>query len=98
MVLTVNAEIFNYHFKSLSLPNAIHKIMEDHPSLDINFIYNELENYHTNATIHADNPYQALLQTIGLNPVTVTESKNTFVFRTPLWRLVITVPFQTGNN
>lgn len=52
--------------------------MENNPDLDINFIYNELENYKTNATVNASNAYDAIRQTIGLNPVTVVKSKNTF--------------------
>lgn len=77
-VLTVSAETFSYHFNSTPLPKAIQKIVEDHPELDINFIYNELENYKSNSKVNADNVYDALRQTIGLNPVTVTKSKNTY--------------------
>lgn len=78
VLFVAKAEKFSYQFKSLSLPKAIQQIMESNPDLDINFIYNELENYKTNATVNANNPYDALKQTIGLNPVTVVKSKNTF--------------------
>lgn len=37
-----------------------------------------LENYTTSATVNADNAYSALRQTIGLNPVSVIKSKNTY--------------------
>ncbi len=77
-VLTVNAEIFSFRFNSTSLPKAIQKIMEEHPELDINFIYNELENYQTSSTVNADNAYDALRQLVGLNPVTVTKSENSY--------------------
>lgn len=77
-VVMANAGIFSYHFNSTPLPKAIQLIMENHPDLDINFIYNELENYHTSATVNADNAYNALRQTIGLNPVTVVKAKNTY--------------------
>lgn len=73
-----NAETFSYRFNSTPLPKAIQRIMENHPDLDINFIYNELENYNTSSTVHADNAYDALRQTIGLNPVTVVKAKNTY--------------------
>ena len=73
-----NAETFSYRFNSTPLPKAIQRIMENHSDLDINFIYNELENYSTSATVHADNAYDALRQTIGLNPVTVVKAKNTY--------------------
>ena len=72
------AETFSYRFNSTPLPKAIQKIAADHPDLDVNFIYNELENYKSNATVKADNPYEAFRQTIGLNPVTVTRSKDTY--------------------
>ena len=77
-VLTVNAENFTYRFSSTPLSDAIREIAKDHPDLDINFIYNELENYKTSAKINTDNPYDALRQAIGLNPVTVVKSKNTY--------------------
>ena len=73
-----NAEAFSYRFNSTPLPKAIQRILDNHPGLDINFIYNELENYNTSATVHADNPYDALRQTIGLNPVTVVKASNTY--------------------
>ncbi len=78
VLFMAQAEKFTYRFRSVSLPKAILQIMENHPDLDINFIYNELENYKSNATVNADNPYDALKQTIGLNPVTVVRSKNTY--------------------
>lgn len=73
-----SADTFSYRFNSTPLPKAIQRIMENHPDLDINFIYNELENYNTSATVHTDNAYDALRQTIGLNPVTVVKAKNTY--------------------
>lgn len=76
--LMANAETFSYRFNSTPLPKAIQRIVENHPDLDINFIYNELENYNTSATVHADNAYDALRQTIGLNPVTVVKSGDTY--------------------
>ncbi len=72
------AETFSYRFNSTPLPKAIQRIMENHPDLNINFIYNELENYNTSATVNAGNAYDALRQTIGLNPVTVVKAKNTY--------------------
>ena len=72
------AETFSYRFKSTPLPVAVQQIMADHPELDINFIYNELENYNTSATVLADNAYDAIRQTIGLNPITVVKSKGIY--------------------
>ena len=76
--LMADAGTFSYRFNSTPLPKAIREIMEGHPELDINFIYNELETYKTSATVKADDAYDALRQAIGLNPVTVTKSRNTY--------------------
>ena len=73
-----DAETFSYRFDSTPLPKAIREIMEDHPELDINFIYNELETYKTSATVKTEDAYDALRQAIGLNPVTVTKSDNSY--------------------
>lgn len=72
------AETFVYRFSSTPLPVAIQRIMADHTSLDINFIYNELENYYTSANVNAENAYDAIRQTIGLNPVTVVKANDTY--------------------
>lgn len=77
-VLMANAETFSYKFDSITLPEAIRKIMVEHPDIDINFIYNELENYRTSSTVHTDNAYDALRQMVGLNPITVTKVKNSY--------------------
>ena len=76
--LMADAKTFSYQFNSTPLPKAIRELMEGHPELDINFIYNELETYKTSATVKADDAYDALRQTIGLNPVTVVRSRNTY--------------------
>lgn len=72
------AESFSYRFNSTPLTAAIQQIVADHPDLDINFIYNELENYRTSATVRTDNAFEALRQTIALNPVTVVKAKDTY--------------------
>lgn len=77
-VFMANAEIFSYRFYATPLPKAILKIMEDHPDLEINFIYNELESYRSSSTIQTANAYDALRQLIGLNPVVVNKSKDTY--------------------
>ncbi len=77
-VLRADAETFSYSFNSTPLPEALRKIMEDHPDLEINFIYNELENYKTSATVNADDAFDALRLTVGMNPVTVTRSKGSY--------------------
>ena len=71
VIIMANAKTFSYRFKSTPLPIAIQRIMENNPELDINFIYDELENYTTSATVNADNAYSALRQTIGFNTVSI---------------------------
>lgn len=78
IAMTTNSQTFSYRFNSTSLPKAIQRITEDHPELDINFIYNELENYRTSSTVKADNAYNALRQLVGPNPVTVTKSNDSY--------------------
>ena len=70
------AGAFSYRFNSTPLPEAIRLIMKSHRDVEINFIYDELENYTTSAAVNADNVHEALRQAIGLNPVTVVESGN----------------------
>ncbi len=77
-VFMAEAKTYSYHFNSTPLPNAVRKIMEDHPDLHINFIFNELETYKTSVTVTADNAYDALRQAIGLNPVTLVKSGDTY--------------------
>lgn len=77
-IIMANAEKFSYRFNSIPLPKAIQTVLKDHPELDINFIYNELEKYRTNSNVYADNPYDALRQLIGLNPVTITKTKDSY--------------------
>lgn len=77
-IFMASAETFSYRFSSTPLPKAIRIISEEHPGLDINFIYNELENYRTSAVVNADNAYDALRQTVGLNAVTVVQYKGTY--------------------
>lgn len=72
------ADEFNYTFRNLSLARALTQISTDHPELDLNFIYNELEDYTTSANVHTDNPYEALRQTVGLNPVSIARKGQRF--------------------
>ena len=77
-VVNVYADTFNYKFNSTKLSEALDRIADEHPSIYLNFIYNELGNYKTSATINTDNAYEALRQTIGLNPVSVMQKGNRY--------------------
>lgn len=74
----VMAADFNYKFNSESLSEALTQIAEEHPKLNLNFIYNELDHYKTTARISTDDPADALMQIIGLNPVTIIRKGNRF--------------------
>ncbi len=65
------ASAFDYKFTGAKLSDALSLIADEHPELDLNFIYNELDNYRVSANIHTDDPYDALRQVVGLNPVSV---------------------------
>lgn len=77
-ILPVWGASFDYTFHSIRLSEALNRIAEDHPSLILNFIYNELDNYKVSARIDTDNPYEALRQTVGQNPVSVIKKGNRF--------------------
>ncbi|MCM1356685.1 MAG: TonB-dependent receptor family protein [Staphylococcus sp.] len=77
-IVMCHAESYAFRFNATPLPEAIRKIVEKHPDLNVNFIYNELENYKTSARVNAEDPYDALRQAIGLNPVTVVKAKDTY--------------------
>lgn len=66
--LSALAASFEYKFNDTPLPVALRQIMEDHPELLVNFIYNELEDYRTNATVNTDNAFEALRLSIGPIP------------------------------
>ena len=77
-IVMVHAGTYSYNFRSTPLPQSLMQIMESHPEIEINFIFDELENYTTSAVVDTDNAYDAIRQTIGLNPVTVVKVKNTY--------------------
>lgn len=77
-VVSVYADRYEYRFDQTPLSEALTRIAEEHKNLQINFIYNELNNYKSTAYINADNAYDALRQAIGLNPVSVVNKGNRF--------------------
>lgn len=76
--LPAYAETFRYSFKSTPLAVALADIADQHPDVKIIFVYNQLEKYSTSARFDTSDPYQALHQTIGLNPVTVAYKDGTY--------------------
>jgi len=62
---------FTYSFDNTPVAEALAEIAKDHPGLDINFIYKELDLYTTSARILTDSPVDAVRRTVGRNPITV---------------------------
>ncbi len=71
---SASADKYSYSFSNTPISEAIVRISKDHPEVSISFIYKELDHYKTSAIIHADDAYEALRQTIGLNPITIASS------------------------
>lgn len=69
---------YTYKFKDTPLASALCLIGEQHPEINLVFIYNELENYSTSATINTDDPQEAIRLAVGLNPVTILNRNSTF--------------------
>lgn len=76
--VSARAYKYNYSFSNTPISEAIVRISKDHPDVNISFIYKELDNYKTSARIHTDDAYDALRQTIGLNPISVIEKNNNY--------------------
>ena len=76
--IPASAYKYTYSFSNLPVGEAILRICKDHPEVNISFIYKELDNYRTSANIRTDDTYEALRQTIALNPVTVAESNGNY--------------------
>lgn len=76
--LVANANNFRYSFIGQPLAKVLSQIADDHPEVEINFIYNELETYLTSVSINTPDPYDALRRAIGSNPVNIVREGNTF--------------------
>lgn len=69
--ILANAYEYSYNFNDMPVSQAIVRISKDHPDVNISFIYKELDTYRTSARVRTDDVYEALRQTVGLNPVSV---------------------------
>lgn len=76
--IPASAYKYTYSFSNLPVGEALLRICKDHPEVNISFIYKELDNYRTSADIRTDDTYEALRQTVALNPVTVAESNGNY--------------------
>ncbi len=74
--ISAKAYSYDYTFSNTSISEAIVRISQEHPEINISFIYKDLDNYKTSSKVKADEPYSALRQTIGLNPISVINKGN----------------------
>lgn len=64
---------YNISFQSKPIGEALSMFASKYPDIKLSFIYNELGNYQTSASVSTDNALKAVKQIVGLNPITVTE-------------------------
>lgn len=67
-----------YSFDNTPISEAIVRISKDNPDVNISFIYKELDNYKTSARIQTDDIYDALRQTVGLNPISIIRKNHNY--------------------
>lgn len=78
VALSSFADTFRYSFSAQPLAKALSLMADEHPEIEINFIYNELENYKTSARVDTSDPYEALRKIIGFNPIAIIQKGNIF--------------------
>lgn len=76
--ISAQAYKYSYTFRQTPISEAIVRISKDHPDINISFIYKELDNYQTSASVQTDDPYDALRHAIGLNPITIVKKDNNY--------------------
>lgn len=76
--VSANANKYTYSFDNTPISEAIVRISKDNPDVNISFIYKELDNYRTSARIQADDIYDALRETIGLNPISIIKKNRNY--------------------
>ncbi|MDE5876744.1 MAG: outer membrane beta-barrel family protein [Muribaculaceae bacterium] len=76
--VTAEGRKYSYNFSNIPVSEALVRIGKDHPNLNLAFIYKELDHYKTSGRIYTDDDYEALRQTVGLNPVSVVKKDGVF--------------------
>ncbi|MDE6094772.1 MAG: TonB-dependent receptor family protein [Muribaculaceae bacterium] len=76
--ISASAYKYSYSFNNTPISEAIVKINKEHTDINISFIYKELDNYKTSARIHTDDAYEALRQTIALNPISIIKKDRNY--------------------
>ena len=81
LAIVASATTFKYDFRSKPLSEVLVRIGDDHPEIDIAFIYNQLEDYKVTATVETDNAVEAFRAIIARIPVSMTISGQRFVLK-----------------
>ena len=76
--ISASAYRYAYSFNNTPISEAIVRISKDNPDVNIAFIYKELDNYRTSASIQTDDIYDALHRTVGLNPISIIRKNQDF--------------------
>ncbi len=76
--ISADAYKYTYSFSDTPISEAIVRISKDNPNTNIFFIYKELDNYKTSARIQANDIYDALRQTVGLNPISIIRKNQNY--------------------
>lgn len=73
--ITAIASRYNYTFKDTPVAQALATLVKDNPEAKITFIYNEMDDYKTSATISTDYLKDAVKAIVARNPISVSEKK-----------------------
>lgn len=76
--ISANAKKYTYSFHNTPVSQALVELSQDHPDINIAFIYKELGNYKTSSKIDTDDIGSAIRQIIGLHPITLSEKKGNY--------------------
>ena len=76
--ISANAKNYMYSFLNAPVSQALVELSQDHPDVNIAFIYKELDNYKTSSTIDTDDIGSAIRQIIGLHPIALLEKNGNY--------------------
>lgn len=76
--IAAGAAEFSYTFKNTPVSEAIVTLLQDHPDINIAFIYKELDSYTTSAKVETDDINTALRQIIGFHPIMLSSKKGVY--------------------
>lgn len=75
ITLTAVAARYEYTFHNTPISRALTRLVKEHPEAKITFIYNEMDDYATSATVSTDDLKDAVKAIVARNPISVNEKK-----------------------